>query len=72
VRWQEVTFEQARDSMREAGMPDVLAVGFPEVMKGYREGGVTRRVSLAVEELTGRAPRTFEDFLHEHRDAYGA
>ena len=72
VRWEEVTFEQARDSMREAGMPEDLAVGFPEVMQGYRQGGVTRRVSPAVEELTGRPPRAFEEFLREHGDAYSA
>lgn len=70
VRWQEVTLEQARDSMREAGMPDELAVGFPEVMGRYREGGVARSVSPWVEELTGRAPRTFENFVREHREAF--
>ena len=72
VRWQEVTLEAARDSMREAGMPDELAVGFPEIMGGYRKGGVMREVSPAVEELAGRAPRTFEDFVRENRGAYGA
>lgn len=72
VRWQEVSLEEARDSMREAGMPEELAVGFPEVMGGYREGGVMRSVSPVVEELTGRAPRTFEEFLRENRGAYAA
>lgn len=72
VRWQEVSLEEARDSMREAGMPEELAVGFPEVMGGYRGGGVMREVSPAVEELTGRAPRTFEEFLRENRGAYEA
>jgi uncharacterized protein YbjT (DUF2867 family) len=72
VRWQQVSLEDARDSMREAGMPDELAVGFPEVMGRYREGGVTRKLSSAVEELTGRAPRTFEEFVREHRGAYEA
>lgn len=72
VRWQEVSLEEARDSMREAGMPEELAVGFPEVMGGYREGGVMRAVSPVVEELTGRPPRTFEEFLRENRGAYAA
>jgi uncharacterized protein YbjT (DUF2867 family) len=70
VRWHEVTLEQARDSMRASGFPEELAVGFPEVMLGYREGGVTRRVSPAVEDLVGRAPRSFEEFLSDHRHAY--
>ena len=72
VRWQQVSLEDARDSMREAGLPDELAVGFAEIMGRYGEGGVTRKVSPAVEELTGRAPRTFETFLRENRGAYEA
>jgi uncharacterized protein YbjT (DUF2867 family) len=72
VRWQQVSLEDARDSMREAGMPEELAVGFPEVMGRYGEGGVTREVSPLVEELSGRAPRTFEKFLRENRGAYEA
>ena len=72
VRWQQVSLEDARDSMREAGLPDELAVGFAEIMGRYAEGGVTREVSPAVEELTGRAPRTFEEFLRENRGAYEA
>jgi uncharacterized protein YbjT (DUF2867 family) len=71
VRWQEVTLDDARDSMREAGMPDELAVGFPEIMGGYRGGGVMRDVSPAVEELTGHPPRAFEDFVRENRAAFG-
>jgi uncharacterized protein YbjT (DUF2867 family) len=72
VRWHEVTLEQARDSMAESGLPEALAVGYPEVMRRYRDGGVTRRVSPAVEELIGRPPRTFEEFVRDHRDAYAA
>jgi uncharacterized protein YbjT (DUF2867 family) len=71
VRWHEVSLEEARDSMREAGWPEELAVGFPEIMGGYRNGGVMRDVSPAVEELTGRAPRTFEEFVRENRAAFG-
>jgi uncharacterized protein YbjT (DUF2867 family) len=72
VRWQEVTLDDARDSMREAGMPDELAVGFPEIMAGYRDGGVMREVSPAVEQLTGRAPRTFAEFVRDNRAAFEA
>ena len=72
VRWQEVSLDQAQTSMAESGLPDELAVGFTEIMRRYRDGGVTRRVSPAVRDLTGRAPRTFEDFLRDHADAYAA
>lgn len=71
VRWQEVSMEQARDSMRES-LPEELAVGFAEVMTRYREGGVCRSVSPWVEELTGRPPSSFEDFVRENRAAYDA
>jgi uncharacterized protein YbjT (DUF2867 family) len=70
VRWQEVSLEDARDSMREAGMDDELAVGFPEIMDRYRAGGSARSLSPWVEQLTGRPPRTFEDFVREHRDTF--
>lgn len=72
VRWQEVSLEDARDSMRQAGLPEELAVGFAEILGGYRAGGVMRDVSPAVEQLTGRAPRTFEDFVRENRAAFDA
>jgi uncharacterized protein YbjT (DUF2867 family) len=70
VGWQEVSFVQARESMAESGLSDELAVGFAEILRRYRDGGVTRRVSHAVRELLGRTPRTFEEFLRDHRDAY--
>ena len=72
VRWQQVSLEDARDSMLESGLPEELAVGFTEIMGRYAEGGVARKVSPAVEELTGRAPRSFEEFLRENRGAYEA
>lgn len=72
VRWQEVSLDDARDSMRQAGLPDELAVGFADIMGGYRGGGVMRDVSPAVEQLTGRAPRTFEDVVRENRAAFDA
>jgi uncharacterized protein YbjT (DUF2867 family) len=72
VRWQEVSLEQARGSMAESGLPDELALGFTEILRRYRDGGVTRRVSPAVRGLTGRAPRSFEDFLRDHLGAYAS
>lgn len=43
-----------------------------EVMRRYRFGGVTRTVSPWVEQLTGRAPRTFVDFVRERRETVTA
>ena len=66
VRWSEVTLEQARESMLDAGLPEVLSTGFTQVMARYRNGGVTAAVSPEVERLLGRPPRSFEQFLADH------
>jgi uncharacterized protein YbjT (DUF2867 family) len=71
VRWQEVTLEQARQAMLSGGLPEVLACGFTEVMARYREGGITASVSPDVQRLLGRPPHSFEQFLADHRAAFG-
>ena len=70
VEWTEVTLEQARASMLEHGMPEVLAGGFTEIMARYRQGGVTAAVSPDAQRLLGRRPRGFEDFVREHLQAF--
>lgn len=70
VAWTEVTLEQARDSMLEAGLPEVLAGGFSEIMARYRQGGVTAAVSQDAERLLGRPPRSFERFVRDHAQGF--
>lgn len=70
VRWAEVTLDQARSSMVDAGLPPHLATGFTEIMRRYREGGVTARVSPTVGEILGRPPHSFEQFAVDHRAAF--
>lgn len=65
ARWNEVTLEQARASMLDAGMPEVLAGGFTEIMARYQEGGATERVSGDVRSLLGRSPRSFAEFARD-------
>lgn len=72
VRWAEVTLEQAREAMLAAGLPDELASGFAEIMARYRQGGVTATVSPDVERLLDRPPRSFEQFLADHRSHFEA
>lgn len=72
VRWSEVTLEQARESMLDGGLPPVLAYGFTEIMARYRAGGVTERVSPDTEALLGRRPRSFADFVRDHRAVFEA
>ncbi len=70
VAWTEVTLAQAREAMLDAGMPEVLAGGFTEIMARYREGGVTAAVSSDTAALLRRLPRTFETFLRDHARAF--
>jgi uncharacterized protein YbjT (DUF2867 family) len=70
VRWVEVSLDQARDSMVDAGLSRELAIGFTEVMARYRDGGVTAQPTSVVRELLGRDPIAFEQFVTEHADAF--
>jgi uncharacterized protein YbjT (DUF2867 family) len=72
VSWKEVTLEDARQSMLDAGLPDELASGFTEIMARYRDGGSTRDISPAVRKLLGREPLSFEQFVHDHDEAFAA
>jgi len=71
VQWREATFDEARRSMVASGLTEELASGYGEIMQRYRRGGVTRRVSPDVERVTGHPPRTFRQFVGEHRAAFG-
>lgn len=71
VRWIEVGLGETRDAMLDAGLPAELAVGFTEILARYREGGVTAQVSPAVEQILGRPPRSFEQFIDDHRRVFG-
>ncbi len=66
IPWNEVTLDQARDSMLEGGLPEVLAVGFTEIMARYREGGVTAAVSGDLRRLLGHDGRSFAEFVRDH------
>lgn len=70
VAWTEVTLAQARASMLESGLPEVLAGGFTEILARYGQGGVTAAVSPDAERLLGRPPRTFEAFVRDHLQAF--
>jgi uncharacterized protein YbjT (DUF2867 family) len=70
IQWQQVTLVEARAAMVASGLPEGLASGFCEVLRGYREGGVTEHASPAVAELLGREPRTFDQFVGDHADEY--
>jgi uncharacterized protein YbjT (DUF2867 family) len=70
VRWEQVTLEQARNSMIASGLPDELAAGFTEILARYRQGGVTAQPSSAVADLLGRDPTSFARFVADHSETF--
>ncbi|MBB4686275.1 Rossmann-fold NAD(P)-binding domain-containing protein [Amycolatopsis jiangsuensis] len=56
--------EQAAD-LRTAGVPAGFARLLAAADAGVRDGGQAE-VSTAVLDLTGRPPRTFSQFVHDH------
>jgi uncharacterized protein YbjT (DUF2867 family) len=69
VEFIDVPPESARDSLRNAGTPEWHADGIIELMRAIRDGHLDT-VSRDVERLTGRAPRSIDDFLRDHAAAF--
>ena len=69
IKYVDVPPSAAREGMIQSGMPVALADAVTElfdlVRKGY--GGNT---TVAYTTLTGKAPRTFEDWCRDHVDAF--
>lgn len=70
VRFDPRSDEQARAGMLDRGLPPFYADALIDVSRAYRDGGA-QRVTAAVEELTGRPPRSLEQFIADHRAAFG-
>jgi uncharacterized protein YbjT (DUF2867 family) len=70
VRWSEIGLDQAHERMLASGMTDELATWLTEIMAHHRKSDVSATLSLAVEELTGKLPRSFEQFVHDHANLY--
>ena len=66
VRYEAVPDAAARDEMIHAGMPEWLADVMVEVHVHHRAGGADE-VTPVVEEVTGRAPRSFRSFVEERQ-----
>jgi NAD(P)H dehydrogenase (quinone) len=71
VRYVDVPVEAAVQGMTGAGMPEWLARDLGELMAFFATGAGAA-VSPAVEQVTGRKPRTFADFLVDNAGAFRA
>jgi uncharacterized protein YbjT (DUF2867 family) len=66
-----LTVEQAMGALKQMGLPawftDQMAL-----LAAYNRTGALARTTPAIAELTGSAPGTFEQFVRDHRAAFGA
>ncbi len=69
IRYIDITPEAVAEKMKTDGLPQFLAEGIREVMEGVRSGGAAV-VTQNVEQVTGRAPGTFEDWCRRHQEAF--
>ncbi|OZM80788.1 hypothetical protein [Pseudonocardia sp. MH-G8] len=71
VRVIDVDVDEVAAHLREAGIPASFAGSLAgveiSVRKSHAEGATT-----SVQDLTGRGPRTFTAFVHEHADEWAA
>jgi uncharacterized protein YbjT (DUF2867 family) len=65
VEFMDLPDEHARQGMVQAGMPDAVAEQVVKVFAMLRQG-MAERVTDGVESLTGRPPRDFASFAHDH------
>ncbi|GIH89634.1 NAD(P)H-binding protein [Planobispora siamensis] len=68
IRFVELTEEQARDKWRSEGMGEEFIEFLVTALGSTPEEGYT--VVPTVEQITGRAPRTFARWAAEHADAF--
>lgn len=68
VQFTDLPDEQARDAMVRAGLPEWNAQNIVRVFALRRQG--IEQVSDVVRDVTGRPPRSFEEFAREHAELF--
>lgn len=69
IEYVNVSDEDARREMKEAGLDNWLVNTISDLYRYFRKGNASQ-VSSAVEEVTEKKPKTFEQFAKEHVDAF--
>jgi hypothetical protein len=65
------TLDGYREHLRKYDLPEFTIQHFIEVAIDYRNG-VFEGVDDVIERITGKAPRTVEEFVRANRRAFGA
>lgn len=71
VRYENVPGEAVRQAMLSRGMSDWFAGAMVEVME-HTSTGAAANVTRVISEVTGRQPRTYDNFAHEFAGAFPA
>lgn len=69
IRFVDVSVEELADRLTRLGVPAGFAASLA-AMDGDIRAGLEDRTTPAVEDLTGRPPRPFQDFARAHRDVW--
>jgi uncharacterized protein YbjT (DUF2867 family) len=69
VRYVPVSLEAARESMLKAGMPEWNAAAVTDLYRVFASGAYAHTTDT-IARLTGRPPRTFEQFARDHAGAF--
>ncbi len=69
IEFVDVPDEAARQAMIEAGLPELVAGQVVAVFARLRQGAC-EQVTATVEALTGRRPRDFASFAHNHASLF--
>ena len=70
VKYVDVPLQAGRDAMIGMGFPEWVADGYSEYFNAYSEG-YGDLVTGDVEQIIGRAPRSYETFAHDFAQLFG-
>lgn len=68
LEYRAASLDEAWRRRRDAGQPVWLAAAQLAIAEYQRAGGPTARTTDSVESITGRAPRTLEQFVRDHAE----
>jgi uncharacterized protein YbjT (DUF2867 family) len=66
LRYHAESFEEARVRFAQVGEPAWLIESMLALAAYQRAGGATETITSVVADLTGKPPRTFSEFAHDH------
>lgn len=69
IRYEDISPDAMRGGLLAAGLPPAYAENLLVILE-YFKLGYAARITDAVAHITGKAPRTFEAYVRDYRDAY--